>query len=374
MRKRTNQTDTPTSAPAPAIPDSPTLTVDAATFKKFEDAYSGDRIPDGKLRAVVEHEGFAYTVTASGAGSCDARILHSANAWTFGKPTTYADRKREWDKLPSDQRKDFYYGIRAKHRFTEYVIGRKVVVKADAARPRPEPEQKKPEPDLGPAFTKDGTTYRLAPGVELDKLKKVHPTKFPGKPILPPVPRPRNETPEQCVGRLHTLFEKIAARWEDSDRERIRRALGADAGDGFIVRATDGFRALTVPGTPTADTKPTKVATLYDHYVILTPAFQLALKRVGTCADEKKLVVQITVDAQKRRVRLSARDHTVEGTEWVPTWGPLTKAVLAVNWRYLEDGLGVWPAFLYYSPKGDRIVLTDADDTFRYPLMLCRMS
>lgn len=100
------------------------LVVDAATFRRFHDAYSADRIADKGRVQILAFDGRLYTCTGAmhTPGQSDvlyARRLYPRSAWPFRqKPLTYQQRVDS-----NVHGEGFYTGILVKHGGREFVLG-----------------------------------------------------------------------------------------------------------------------------------------------------------------------------------------------------------------------------------------------------------
>lgn len=101
------------------------VTVDAATFRRFDEAYSADTIAEkSSLKAVVVFKGALWTTVGKTTGPkirtvITAYRLYPRTDWPFStKPRSYQERVNS--RVRGER---FYYGVRVKHGRTVYVMG-----------------------------------------------------------------------------------------------------------------------------------------------------------------------------------------------------------------------------------------------------------
>ncbi len=191
-------------------------------------------------------------------------------------------------------------------------------------------------------------------------------------------PKPRREkNVDKFVKRVGTELTKALGRQREDIYEQ---AIGGSAGS-FRIEATDGHRALLIAGAGTNDGTRSYgwLAKLPPYSVQLDPEFQLALRRVLTCAPARRREAgchRIVVTFEPRpepRLVLHASDpmEECEATEWLPIVAHEAERFrFAVNGKYLDSALGLWPARLYFGPEASSMLMVrDATDSWRIVMM-----
>lgn len=188
--------------------------------------------------------------------------------------------------------------------------------------------------------------------------------------------------PAEYLARVTKAITDAMGR--DDQADRCRSYVGAKAGD-FRVAATDGRRALLLPGAPDATSAPDVTAVVGRcpvPAVDLPPELHGALKRVKTCAPKRghvQLIIGTTADGHGALVLAAEDPHDgCSATEavWLPT-PPATTGVVSLPVRHVDEALGIWPLRLHYDPADPldadapthAVVFTPRDAAWRYVVM-----
>lgn len=221
----------------------------------------------------------------------------------------------------------------------------------------------------------EGTEYLVTPE-GLAKLNASHWYRKPGTPGAPAPVKAPTASPDRdvsaWVARLSSLMVAAAKRSKTDTSYHLGRACG----DGYVLIATDGHRALCRRGdapTPETSVRPLTMATAPARPVWFdaSPALAVALKRMRA-AGSAKSATTLTVSRSRKRVILSTRDDA-DGTvaqEWIPAVGDLRPVSVAVNTDYLLTALGLPGLRVCLNPTtNEPLILESADQLYRFVVM-----
>lgn len=182
-----------------------------------------------------------------------------------------------------------------------------------------------------------------------------------GKTLSAP-PKPRAVKPDAdaaaYVARLSRAIEKAT---KPAQRAYVARYLGADAGGGWAIVATDGHRALLQQVAITNDAKVAKPLVSAEG-----PAFGFDLTADIEAALRADTSETVTLEIDGARRRLTVRATGLPAIT-KPVVGTVKTATLLFNRRFLLDGFGRGGR-LRYDVKPDRVVI-ETPDAVRYVVM-----
>lgn len=154
------------------------------------------------------------------------------------------------------------------------------------------------------------------------------------------------------------------------------RFVGRAVGDGYVIVATDGQRALCRRGEAVGDgTPPGRLAEVTSqHRWFILNTLDGPLRRARAVVDLKRdPVVKLAIDPTRAQLHIWAKDTgVVESHETAPIAGELAGTVVLVNVKYLLDGLGR-PARCWYLPHTpDKPLIVESDGgAWRYLIQPC---
>lgn len=176
-----------------------------------------------------------------------------------------------------------------------------------------------------------------------------------------PEPKARKDKPGKTLERIKASIDKAASRHDNPDR--CKGLVGRPAAIGFQVHATDGHRALLVPGfgdgpawANVGDTKGYRLA------IVDNPEFHLALKRALVMTDNTPLVRLIckdgilTVKSQCDDGTFDETIHLIATSDWR----------IALNGTFLEIALGSWPLHVWVNNQNEPLIIEPSDRSWRY--------
>ena len=188
--------------------------------------------------------------------------------------------------------------------------------------------------------------------------------------------------PAEYLARVTKAITDTMVR--DDQADRCQSYVGAKAG-AFRIAATDGRRALLLPGPPTSSEAKDATAVVGrrpDAVVELPADLHGALKRVRTCAPKGghvQLTVSTTEDGRGAIVLATEDPHEgCSATEvvWLPN-PPEATGVVQLPARHVDEALGVWPLRFHYDPAEpvdadaptQAVVFAPVDEAWRYVVM-----
>ena len=171
------------------------------------------------------------------------------------------------------------------------------------------------------------------------------------------MPRPRVEDSAKTIARCMKI------KGDERAQEQVRKA----AGD-FYIAATDGDRALLLPGEG-AGGLPSKFGELPRGEVWLDdPEMFLAVKRALIIANGDKHGISIKLtDVVTIQAELEGESYSQRLD--IPVYDVVPSLPIGMNALYLLDVLGVWPLLMHYTDHEHMIVFRPKDDSWRYLLM-----
>lgn len=155
--------------------------------------------------------------------------------------------------------------------------------------------------------------------------------------------------------------------------DRCRKVIGCDAGHGYVIVATDGYRALLRRGDPTLPAHNTEklTATPMDQSVG-ADALLGAIKRMRAVNFDRRLgPVFITGRTGSVTVATIDVEDRTEAIERVPAMDP-PRFRICVNIRYLLGGL--MPGFRLAWHEGCVVTCESPDGTYRLVIMPVKSS
>jgi hypothetical protein len=202
------------------------------------------------------------------------------------------------------------------------------------------------------------------------------PPKKTAAPPPPPTKEPTVVVPRLVVDKTASGYESrvLAAMERTTEKGKaltVAQQVGRDAGGGWIILGTDGFRALLRKGE--SATKTTHRITSGPSPRVgfdLTPELEVALREAWKAVDRKRPTVWLKVDAAKRRLTI---DPAFGPGHWQVklTGKHLASIRIGVNLRWLLDGFGRGGRLGYEAgPNGGKLPLVlDTTDKLRYVVM-----
>lgn len=219
------------------------------------------------------------------------------------------------------------------------------------------------------------TTYLVTPEgrARVENPRYLHGARVPTLSALPKAPQASKEDTERWAARLSREIGTAMLKCSPRILELSQGMVGQPAGDGFVVVATDGARALlkrAVVASPAKNRWATQTPT--DDVAFDVPAdLQTALRRMLAANNDKEPCVRMAIDA--RDARLTLFTHAADGTEaqeWLPLSGQLRTMVIGVNAKFLASALGLQGAKLYATDDvAVPLRIDSADGQYRLVIM-----
>jgi len=150
--------------------------------------------------------------------------------------------------------------------------------------------------------------------------------------------------------------------------------IGGIVGE-YVIKATDGHRALLVHGEPKEGARTFGfIEGLSDEVEITDPEFYNALKRIKLATHTGRVVFEVKPD--EKIIRLSANGliddlYEIEGEELVDITpgNKTTEAKFMLNAKYVLDVLGNWPVTIRYNGRDLSQAILFVFASFAYVVM-----